>query len=150
MAARDGLSDAEWAIWEPFFPRERGRVGQPAKVPTRLFLDALLWMTGEGARWRALPDRFGPWNTVWRRFARWRDQGVFEAAFAAMAESGVGRKRVQMLDSTGIRAHQHAAGASRAKGGRGAQPLRSGAAEAGSQPSSTSAPTHMGDHSPLP
>ena len=38
MAASDGLSDAEWAIWEPFFPPERGRVGQPAKVPTRLFL----------------------------------------------------------------------------------------------------------------
>src|SRR5215211_4864476 len=97
MAASDGLSDTEWAIWEPFFPPERGRVGQRAKVPTRTFLNALLWMTGEGARWRALPERFGPWNTVWRRFARWRDQGVFEAAFAAMAEAGVAQERVQML-----------------------------------------------------
>src|SRR5215211_9507240 len=70
MAASDGLSDADWAIWEPFFPPERGRVGQPAKVSTRLFLDALLWMTGEGARWRALPERFDPWKTIWRRFAR--------------------------------------------------------------------------------
>ena len=150
MAASDGLSDAEWAIWERFFPPERGRVGEPAKVPTRLFLDALLWMTGEGARWRALPERFGPWNTVWRRFARWRDQGVFEAAFTAMAEAGVRRERVQMLDSTVIRAHQHAAGARRAKGGSAAQPSRSGAHAAGSRPSSTSAPTHTVDPSPLP
>jgi transposase len=78
MAASDGLSDAEWVIWEPFFPPERGRAGQPAKVSTRTFLNALLWMTGEGARWRALPERFGAWNTVWRRFARWRDQGVWQ------------------------------------------------------------------------
>ena len=126
MAASDGLSDADWAIWEPFFPPERGRVGQPAKVSTRLFLDALLWMTGEGARWRALPERFGSWNTVWRRFARWRDQGVFEAAFAAMAKAGVAQERAQMLDSTVIRAHQHAAGARRVKGGREAQLSRSG------------------------
>jgi transposase len=150
MAASDGLSDAEWAMWEPLFPPERGRVGQPAKVPTRLFLDALLWMTGEGARWRALPERFGPWNTIWRRFARWRDQGVFEAAFAVMAEAGLAQERVQRLDSTVIRAHQHAAGARRTKGGRGAQPSRSGAAVAASRPSSTFAPTRMGCRSPSP
>ena len=150
MAASDGLSDAEWAIWEPFFPPERGRVGQPAKVPTRTFLDALLWMTGEGARWRALPERFGPWNTIWRRFARWRDQGVFEAAFTTMAEAGVGRERVQMLDSTVIRAHQHAAGARRSKGGSGAQPSRLAVPAAASRPSSTSGLTPTDDRSPLP
>ncbi len=87
MAASDGLSDAEWQVWEPCFPPERGRVSQPAKVATRTILVALLWMAGEGARWRALPDRLGPWNTIWCRFARWRDQGVFEAAFAAMPRS---------------------------------------------------------------
>lgn len=94
MAAGDGLSDAEWAIWKPFFPPERGRVGQPVKVPTRLFLDAPLWMTGEGARWRALPERFGPWNTAWRRFARWRGQGVFEAASSAVAQRCCGKPAI--------------------------------------------------------
>lgn len=150
MAASDGLSDADWAIWKPFFPPERGRVGQPAKVPTRVFLDALLWMTGEGARWRALPERFGSWNTIWRRFARWRDQGVFEAAFATMAEAGVAPERVQMLDATVIRAHQHAAGARRIKGGRKARPSRLAAVGAGSRPSSTSARTRTGCRSPSP
>ena len=118
MAASDGLSDAEWQVWSGFFTPERGRVGQPATVPTRTFLDALLWMTGEGARWRALPERFGPWNTIWRRFARWRDQGVFEAAFEAISRAGLADERVRMLDSTVIRAHQHAAGARRVKGER--------------------------------
>jgi transposase len=148
MAAGEGLSDAEWVLWEPFFPPERGRVGQPAKIATRTFLDALLWMSGEGARWRALPERFGPWNTVWRRFARWRDQGVFEAAFEAMSRAGLADERLQMLDTTVIRAHQHAAGARRAKGGSAARPSRSGGRAGASRPSFTSGPTRTGCRSP--
>lgn len=100
MAAGDRLSDAGWRIWEGVFPPEYGRVGQPGKVLTRLFLDALLWMTSEGARWHALPECFGLWNTVWRRFARWRDQDVFDVAFAAMSGSGLAKERLQMLNST--------------------------------------------------
>jgi transposase len=150
MAASDGLSDAEWQVWSGFFPPERGRVGQPATVPTRTFLDALLWMTGEGARWRALPERFGPWNTIWRRFARWRDQGVFEAAFEAISRAGLADERVRMLDSTVIRAHQHAAGARRVKGGAQAPPWRSGVHAGASRLSSTSEPTRTGCRSPLP
>lgn len=150
MAASDGLSDAEWQVWSRFFPPERGRVGQPAKVSTRTFLDALLWMTGEGARWRALPERFGPWNTIWRRFARWRDQGVFEAAFEAISRAGLADERIQMLDSTVIRAHQHAAGARRDKGGGQAQPSRSDAHAGASRPSSTSELMRTGCRSPLP
>lgn len=143
MAASDSLSDAEWQVWSRFFPPERGRVGQPAKIPTRIFLDALLWMAGEGARWRALPERFGPWNTIWRRFARWRDQGIFEAAFEAISQAGLADERIQMLDSTVVRAHQHAAGARRTKGGQQAQPWPSGARVGASRPSSTSDPMRM-------
>ncbi len=62
-------------------------------------------MTGEGASWRALPERFGPWNTVWRRFARWRDQGVFEA----MSRAGPADERLH-------RYHGHSSPA--ARGGR--------------------------------
>lgn len=126
MAGSDGLSDAECAVWEQFLPPERRRVGQPARVPTRSFLKALLQMTGEGACWRALPERFGLWNTVWRRFACWRDQGMFEAAVTAMAEAGLASGQVQMLDSTVIRAHQHAAGARRVKGGKEERPSHLG------------------------
>ena len=148
MAAGDGLSDAEWQLWERFFPPQRGRVGQPATIPTRTFLDALLWMTGEGARWRALPERCGSWNTIWRRFARWRDQGVFEAAFEAISQAGLADEHLQMLDSTVVRAHQHAAGARQSKGGKEARLSHSVAPAAASRPSSTSARTRTECRSP--
>jgi len=147
MAAGDGLSDAEWQLWERFFPPQRGRVGQPATIPTRTFLDALLWMTGEGARWRALPERCGSWNTIWRRFARWRDQGVFEAAFEAISQAGLADERLQMIDSTVVRAHQHAAGARQSKGAK-KRGRRTRSLPRASRPSSTSAWTRTECRSP--
>jgi transposase len=117
MAAGD-LTDAEWELAGPLLPPERGRPGRPGHDNRRI-LDGILWRAREGARWRAIPERYGKWNTVWPRFARWRDLGVFEAAFAVLAESGAAEKRLQMRDGTTIRAHQHAAGA---KGARTARP----------------------------
>ena len=134
MAAGE-LADAEWELVGALLPRERGRPGRPGHGNRRL-LDGIPWRAREGARWRAIPERYGRWNTVRRRFARWRDLGVFEALFAALAESGAAEERVQMLDGTTIRAHQHAAGA---KGGRTAR--RWGARAAGSPPSCTGAAT---------
>ena len=141
MAAGD-LTDAAWELVGPLLPRERGRPGRPA-LDNRTLLDGILWRAREGARWRAVPERYGRWNSVWRRFARWRDPGVFGAVFAALAESGAAEERLRMLDGTTIRAHQHAAGA---KGGRTA---RRWAARAGaSRPSSTCAATRVGCRSP--
>jgi transposase len=130
--ASGDLTDAERELVGPPLPTERGRPGHG----NRRLLDGILWRAREGARWRAIPERYGKWNTVWRRFARWRDLGVFEAVFAALAESGAAEERVQMLDSTTVRAHQHAAGA---KGGGTAR--RWAVPGAGSRPSSTCAAT---------
>src|SRR5687768_10592597 len=141
MAAGD-LTDAEWGLVGPLLPPERGRPGQPA-LDNRTVLGGILWRAREGARWRAVPERYGKWNTVWRRFARWRDLGVFEALFAALAGSGAAEERVQMLDSTTVRAHQHAAGA---KGGRTARPWA--ALGVGSRPSCTCAATPAACRSP--
>jgi transposase len=105
-------------------------------MTTRPILDGILWRAREGARWRAVPERYGKWNTVWRRFARWRDLGVLEAVFEAFAHSGVAEERLQMLDGTVVRAHQHAAGA---KGGTKAKPWA--ARGAASPPRSTCAVT---------
>jgi transposase len=130
--ARGDLTDAEWELVGPLLSAERGRRGHE----NRRHLDGILWRAREGARWRAIPERYGKWNTVWRRFARWRDLGVFEAVFSALAESGAAEERVQMLDGTTVRAHQHAAGA---KGGRTA--TRWAVPGAGSRPSCTRAAT---------
>ena len=124
------LTDAEWELVAPLLATECGRPGRE----NRRHLDGMLWRAREGAGWRAIPERYGKWNTVWRCFARWRDLGVFEAVFAALAESGAAEERVQMIDATVVRAHQHAAGA---KGGR---TVRRSAARAGaSRPRSTCA-----------
>src|SRR5919202_68577 len=106
MTATD-LTDAEWELVGPLLATGRGRPGHE----NRRHLDGILWRAREGARWRAIPERYGKWNTVWRRFARWRDLGLFEAVLAALAGRGAAEERVQMIDATVIRAHQHAAGA---------------------------------------
>ena len=138
MASGD-LTDAEWELVGPLLSMERGRAGHG----NRRLLDGILWRAREGAGWRAIPERYGKWNTVWRRFARWRDLGVFEAVFAALAGSGAAEERLQMLDGTTIRAHQHAAGA---KGGRTGR--RWGAVVAASRPNSTCAVTPRACRSP--
>jgi transposase len=140
--ASGDLTDAERGLVGPLLPPERGRPGRPGH-DNRPILDGILWRAREGARWRAVPERYGRWNTVWRRFARWRDLGVFEALFAALAESGAAEERVQMLDGTTIRAHRHAAGA------KGGSRNKRWAARAGaSRPSSTGAATPAACRSP--
>ena len=137
--ARGDLTDAEWKLIGPLLATERGRPGRE----NRRHLDGILWRAREGAGWRAIPERYGKWNTVWRRFARWRDLGVFEALFVALAESGAAEERLQMLDATVVRAHQHAAGAKEDKMGR-----RWAARVAASRPSSTYAAMPTGCRSP--
>jgi transposase len=74
-------------------------------------LEGIAWIARTGSPWRDLPERFGKWNTVWRRFARWRDVGVFECILEALVASGAGGAALQMIDSTVIRAHHRSAGA---------------------------------------
>lgn len=80
----------------------------------RLFLEALHYFTVHNITWRALPERFGLWNSVWKRFSRLSRAGVFEAFFAMLAECSRTAGVAQMFDSTVVRAHVSAAGA---KGG---------------------------------
>ena len=141
MSAGD-LTDAEWELIGALLPPERGRPGRPGH-DNRTLLNGILWRAREGGRWRAIPERYGRWNSIWRRFARWRDLGVLETLFAALAASGPAEEQLQMLDSTVVRAHQHAAGA---KGGRRAK--RSAAHAAASRPRSTCAAMPVACRSP--
>ena len=74
-----------------------------------MFLEAVLWIVRTGSPWRDLPDVFGPWNSAFRRFSRWSGKGVWHRIFQAMSDDQ--DFEYLILDSTIIRAHQHAAGA---------------------------------------
>ncbi len=135
MVRRHELTDEEWARLAPFLPPEKGRTGRPSHAH-RLMVNGILWRLG--APWRDLPERYGPWQTVYTRFRRWRLAGVWDRVFAAVQRqadaAGQVDWSVQFVDGTVIRAHQHAAGA---KGG-GPPPKPSGAAKGASAPRSTS------------
>jgi transposase len=87
--------------------RTRGSSGRD----NRMFVEAVLWIVRTSSPWRDLPDVFGPWNSVFRRFSRWSGKGIWHRIFAAMADDS--DFEYLIVDSTIIRAHQHASGAKR-------------------------------------
>lgn len=113
MLVRGAMSDEEWAIFSPFVIMNGAHSGRRPKNHRRV-LDGVFWIARTGAQWRDLPDYFGKWSSVYRQFRRWTLTGLWDLLLEAFNEAeGVGGK-VQMVDSTIIRAHQCAAGA---KGG---------------------------------
>jgi transposase len=107
MGHRHAISDSDWDRIKDLLP---GRPGQSGWVAgdNRLFIDAVLWIGKTGAPWRDLPQRFGRWNSVWRRFDRWASKGTWMMVFEALQDPDL---EWLILDSTVIRAHPCAAGA---------------------------------------
>lgn len=104
------LRDDQWLRIEPMLHGkavDRGRSG----ADDRLFVEAVFWMARTGSPWPYLPAHFGPWNTAFRRFARWADKGVWKTIFARLSEDADFEE--VFLNSTIIRVHQHAAGVSK-------------------------------------
>src|SRR5687767_3268411 len=111
------LTDAQWARLEPLLPPEKPWTGRPNDNHRRI-VNGILWVLNSGAPWRDLPRRYGPVGTVSSRFYRWRRSGVWQRVLEELqaladAEGRVGWE-LHFLDSTVVRAHQHAAGARKA------------------------------------
>ena len=106
--SRRELTDAQWHRIEPLIPgtdRTRGRNGRD----NRLFVDGILWLARTGSHWRELPPEFGRWNSIYQRFNRWCRSQVWENLFHALRDDP--DFEYVLVDSTIVRAHQHAAGA---------------------------------------
>ncbi len=142
MRHRHELTDDQWMRLEPLLPPQKPKRGRPAR-DHRPMINAMLWIHATGAQWRDLPERYGPWQSVATRFYRWRAAGVWDRILAGLQQHGDAAGQLDWsahyVDGTVIRAHQHAAGARRAKGGRVSK--RSDAAAAASPPSCTCAPS---------
>src|SRR5262249_32929045 len=130
------LTDDLWVAMEPHVRQaKRHKGGQPPALPDRLFFEALLYLARTGVPWRDLPTEFGRWDAVYNRFRRWVAPGGLQRLFEALtAQPAFGNVRRVLIDSTIVRAHQHAAGARRKKkrsgrsGRRGRKPWDAAAA----------------------
>jgi len=113
------LTDRQWQVIYAFLQTQPHLyVRQEAKV--RQFVEAVLWLLDSGAKLRRLPKDQGKWNSVYKRFARWEQAGVWQALFQHVATAPDWEWLV--LDSTTIRAHPSAAGASKKKAGKRRKP----------------------------
>src|SRR5215472_7538420 len=107
------MTEEDWDLALEVFDAAQSSRGEPGR-DDRKFLEAILYFTVHNITWRALPAEFGKWNSVWKRFWRLSQSGVFEAFFETLAAMSTTAHLVQMFDSTVVRAHVSAAGA---KGG---------------------------------
>ena len=106
MVKRYELSNEQWRRIEGFLPGKKGDPGRTGD-DNRLFVNAVLWVLRSGARWSDLPERYGKWKTVHKRFTRWAKAGVWERVFKSL--TGDPDNQYLMLDTTLVRAHQQAA-----------------------------------------
>jgi putative transposase len=116
------LSEAQWERIAPELPGKKGDPGATARN-NRLFVEAVLWTARAGAPWRDLPEEFGKWFTVYTRFWRWAQKGVWERIFRALSDDP--DFEYVLIDGTLVRVHQHGTGA---KGGLKIRPSAARAA----------------------
>lgn len=114
MPSRYELSEAQWQRIKDFLPGRKESVGRTA-TDNRLFVNGVLWILRSGARWYDLPERYGKYKSVHKRFVRWARSGVWERVFAELVRDH--KNQYLMIDSTLVRAHQQAATGPK-KGGR--------------------------------
>jgi len=106
MTKRYELTPDQWRRIQDLLP---GKTSDPGRsgVDNRQFVNGVLWVLRSGAHWHDLPERYGKWKTVHKRFTRWATTGVWERVFNHLIDNP--DNEYVMLDSTLVRAHQQAA-----------------------------------------
>jgi transposase len=127
---RFDLSDEEWGLLEPLIPKAR----KSGRADDRRVMNGIFYVLRTGMPWRDLPERYGPYTTIYNRFNRWSRRGIWKKIFDTQAERS--RDSLHMIDSTIVKAHRAASGA---KGGRKIK--RSASAGAGARRKSTRSST---------
>ena len=114
MSKRHALTDEQWEVVDPLVPRSTARTGRPSR-DRRLMLDGIFWTLATGAPWRDIPERFGPWQTVYDHYSKWRRSGVYAAIIEALQikldQAGLIEWDLWCVDGASVRATRAAAGA---------------------------------------
>jgi transposase len=113
VTGRFDLTDAQWAVLEPLLPRGK-KPGRPVTWTRRQLIDGIRWRVRTGVPWRDVPDRYGPWESVYGLFRRWQRNGTWREMVTALQARADAAGLITWdvsVDSTIARAHQHAAGA---------------------------------------
>lgn len=97
------LTDEQMARLQPFFPKSHGR----PRVDDRRVLSGIIFVNRNGLRWRDAPREYGPTKTLYNRWKRWSDKGVFIAMMDGLSAKGTERKTI-MIDATYLKAHRTA------------------------------------------
>ena len=111
---RGDLTNEQWARLAPLLPLQKPKTGRP-NLDHRRIINGILWILRTGAPWEDLPSHYGTRGTVSSRYYRWRQQGIWDRIFADLQAQADADDRldwtIHFVDSTIVRAHQHAAGA---------------------------------------
>lgn len=108
MQRRHELTDDQFKKIENFLPGRKECVGVTAK-DNQTFINGVIWIFKTGAPWRDLPERYGHWKNVHRRFSRWSKKGIFDRIFRILSEYS--DFKFLLMDGTIVKAHQHSTGA---------------------------------------
>lgn len=111
---RHELTDEQWMLVERRFKTPKRRTGRPGREP-RVMLNGVMWILATGSAWRDLPERFGPWQTVYHHFRVWRKRGVFDRVIEDLQikldKDGLIDWDLWCVDGASVRASRAAAGA---------------------------------------
>jgi transposase len=125
--ARGDLTDEQWVVLEPLLPKGK-KSGRPPIWPRRQLIDGIRFRVRTGIPWRDVPTEYGPWGRVYDLFRRWQRDGTWQRIVTNLQARADAKDLITWdinVDSTVVRAHQHAAGARKGGTSRRSRPAAS-------------------------